>query len=89
MEAEFEASEEFHERWRAKAREVMTDAEWRRRQKVKREKEEQERAEEKDRVAKDEAKSQAAKKETWEKRREKRVGNWGRRGGAGAARSRA
>ena len=43
LEAEHEASEGFHERWRAKGREVLTKIEWRKRQMGKRMKEEEER----------------------------------------------
>jgi len=76
LEAEHEASEGFHERWREKGREVMTKIEWRRRQMGKRMKEEEERADKEGREARARAKEEQKEFKTWEKRREERVGSW-------------
>ena len=76
LEAEHEASEGFHERWREKGREVMTKIEWRRRQMGKRMKEEEERADKEGREARARAKGEQKEFKTWEKRREERVGSW-------------
>ena len=76
LEAEHEASEGFHERWRAKGREVLTKIEWRKRQMGKRMKEEEERLDKEGREKRAQAQEEQKEFKTWEKRREERVGSW-------------
>ena len=76
LEAEHEASEGFHERWRLKGREVFTKIEWRKRQMGKRMKEEEERLDKEAREKRAKAKEEQKEFKSWEKRREERVGSW-------------
>ncbi|KAI3428741.1 hypothetical protein D9Q98_007564 [Chlorella vulgaris] len=84
--AAFEQTDEFHEQWRIKARDVLARAEWRRRKLTKRIGEETERAKEEFKEEKAAAKQKVQHEKAWEKTREERVGSWrdfvGPKGGA-------
>lgn len=72
----WERSEEFHEAWKAKGRDILAKAEWRRRKMTKRLKEEEERAKEEHVKDKQEAKRKREEEKDWESGREARVGSW-------------
>lgn len=76
IEAEWEKSEEFHERWRMKARDVLARMEWRKRKLGKRLTEETLRIEAKEEEAKEKAKSKKEHAQEWEKTRDQRVSTW-------------
>ncbi len=78
MEAAFVQTEEFHERWKVKTRELMTEFEWRKRCMATRIREEEARvaAGEKEAVAAARSKQKEHKEWDKEERREKRVGGW-------------
>ncbi|CAD7703164.1 unnamed protein product [Ostreobium quekettii] len=76
VEAVYEATDEFHEKWKAKARDVLARTEWRRRNLAKRIKDETNRIEEEEKTTKAQLKRVREHKETWEKTRDERVGTW-------------
>lgn len=76
IEEEYEQSDEFHERWRVKARELLTNTEWRRRKLVKRIKSEEERVKEEIADDRDRAKKLKQHEQQWETSRDTRVGTW-------------
>lgn len=76
VEKDYEATDEFHDRWRLKSRDLLAQAEWRRRQLTQRKNDESKRLnrqldEMHDKEVK--AKEQGRK---WEKGRDKRIGQW-------------
>ncbi|KAG2431279.1 hypothetical protein HYH02_013410 [Chlamydomonas schloesseri] len=76
LEAEWEKSDEFHERWKMKSRDVLARSEWRKRKLGKRLKEETLRIEEKEKDAKEMHKAKKEHEKNWEKTRETRVTGW-------------
>lgn len=76
IEAEWEKTEEFHERWKEKARDVLARMEWRKRKLGKRLKEETLRLEAKEDEAKEKTKAAKEHHKEWEKTREQRVTTW-------------
>lgn len=76
VEAQYEQSEEFQEKWKVKGREMLARAEWRRRKLTKRIEEEGERAKEEYKQEKEKAKRQRSHEKEWESTREGRVGTW-------------
>ncbi|PRW44555.1 J domain-containing spf31 [Chlorella sorokiniana] len=76
VEAAYEQTEEFHEAWRLKARDVLARAEWRRRKLTKRIEEEETRAKAEYKEEREAAKAQAKHEKKWEKTRDERVGSW-------------
>ncbi|KAG2430472.1 hypothetical protein HXX76_009995 [Chlamydomonas incerta] len=76
LEAEWEKSDEFHERWRVKSRDVLARSEWRKRKLGKRLKEETLRIEEKEKDAKERHKAKKEHEQNWEKSRDQRVTGW-------------
>lgn len=74
--AAFEQTDEFHEAWRVKARDVLARAEWRRRKLTKRIGEEEERAKAEYKEEKEVAKRKVQHEKQWEKTRDERVGSW-------------
>ncbi|EFJ52445.1 molecular chaperone [Volvox carteri f. nagariensis] len=76
IEAEWEKSEEFHERWKMKARDVLARSEWRKRKLGKRLKEETLRLEEKEKEVKERVKAKKEHEKQWENTRDQRVSTW-------------
>ncbi|PNH12881.1 J domain-containing protein spf31 [Tetrabaena socialis] len=76
IEAEWEKTEEFHERWKMKARDVLARSEWRKRKLTKRIKEETLRLEEKDQEVKERHKAKKEHEKQWETTRDTRVNTW-------------
>ena len=76
VEAGWEQTEEFHEAWKVKARDVLAKAEWRRRKLTKRVKEEEERAKEEHQLEKEENKKKREADKDWESGRDERIGSW-------------
>lgn len=76
IEAEWEKSDEFHERWLKKARDVLARTEWRKRKLGKRLKEETLRLEEKEKDARDRVKAKKEHEKAWEGSRDQRVTTW-------------
>ncbi|GAB4816579.1 hypothetical protein N2152v2_003625 [Parachlorella kessleri] len=74
--AEYEASDEFAEKWKVKARDLLARTEWRRRKLTKRIEDETERAKEEHKKDKEQAKRQRDHEKEWETTREGRVGTW-------------
>jgi DnaJ family protein C protein 8 len=70
------ASDEFHEAWKTKGRDILAKTEWRKRKLAKRVEEETERAKEESKKRKEEIKSEREMEKNWEQRREGRVDNW-------------
>lgn len=69
-------TDEFHEEWKAKSREVLAKTEWRKRKLTQRLEEETGRAEEEIRKQKKEAAEQKIKQKTWDEGREERIDSW-------------
>lgn len=76
VQAAYEASDDFRERWKLKARDVLAKSEWRRRKLTKRIGEESDRAKEEHKKAKQESKLKASTDKAWEQTRDGRVGSW-------------
>ncbi|GFH24843.1 J domain-containing protein, partial [Haematococcus lacustris] len=76
VQAAWEKTDEFHERWRLKGRELLASAEWRKRRLGKRMKEETARLEGVAAESRDKAKKTKAVEKEWEATREQRVGTW-------------
>jgi DnaJ family protein C protein 8 len=76
VEAAWEAGEEFHARWRDKARELLASTEWRKRKLTARITDETSRAKEEGREGREKAKKARAEEKQWEAEREERVGSW-------------
>jgi len=76
VEMEYEQTPEFHEAWKLKSRDMIAQAEWRRRKLGKRMKEEQLRLEESEADMRKRLKSQREHHKEWEENRESRVGTW-------------
>ncbi|KXZ44045.1 hypothetical protein GPECTOR_75g769 [Gonium pectorale] len=76
IEAEWEKSDEFHEKWKMKARDVLARSEWRKRKLNKRLKEETLRLEEKDKEVKERVKAKKEHEKQWETSRDQRVSTW-------------
>lgn len=76
VEAEWEKSDEFHEKWKLKAREMLAQAEWRKRKLSKRMKDEEARIEKEEKETRDKIKKQKNHDKEWESSRETRVGTW-------------
>lgn len=77
-EQEFVGSPEFHRRWKAKAREMLTENEWRRRRLQSRMARDEEQAKLEYQQEREQAKRKQEEEEEWEKHREERVGGWRR-----------
>lgn len=73
---QFERSPEFHLRWKAKAREVLTENEWRKRRMHGRMQRDEEQAKLEYQTEKEEVKESKKRKQEWEETREERVGGW-------------
>lgn len=69
-------TDEFHEAWKAKAREVLAKTEWRKRKLAQRIEEETGRLEEEVAKKKKEASQKKEKEKVWEERREERIDSW-------------
>lgn len=76
VEAAYQQTDEFHERWKMKARDVMARTEWRKRKLTKRIAADTERAKEEHKATKAEAKKKRDHEKKWEKTRDTRVGTW-------------
>mmetsp|Transcript_34853 Transcript_34853/g.62682 ORF Transcript_34853/g.62682 Transcript_34853/m.62682 type:complete len:282 (-) Transcript_34853:337-1182(-) len=76
VEAKWEDSEEFHERWKMKGRDFLARTEFRKRKLDKRVKDETKRIEEKDAEEKDRRVKQRQHEKDWEKTRDDRVSSW-------------
>ncbi|GLC34712.1 hypothetical protein PLESTB_001231500 [Pleodorina starrii] len=76
IEAEWEKTDEFHERWKMKARDVLARSEWRKRKLGKRLKEETLRLEEKEKEVKERVKAKKEHEKQWENTRDQRVTTW-------------
>ncbi|GIL61772.1 hypothetical protein Vafri_16156 [Volvox africanus] len=76
IEAEWEKTEEFHERWKMKARDVLARSEWRKRKLGNRLKEETLRLEEKEKEVKERVKAKKEHEKQWEHTRDQRVSTW-------------
>ncbi|GFR40029.1 hypothetical protein Agub_g565 [Astrephomene gubernaculifera] len=76
IEAEWEKTDEFHERWKMKARDVLARSEWRKRKLNKRVKEETLRLEEKEKEVKERVKAKKEHEKQWETTRDQRVSTW-------------
>ncbi len=74
--AAWEAGEEFHAAWKAKARDVLARAEWRRRKMAVRIAEEEARGKEEYVAEKAAAKRKRDEEKAWETTRDERVGSW-------------
>lgn len=74
--ADWEASDEFHQLWKVKARDVLAKSEWRKRKMTKRLKSEEERVEEDEKTGKEINKRLREHTKKWEETRETRVGTW-------------
>mmetsp|Transcript_22671 Transcript_22671/g.43328 ORF Transcript_22671/g.43328 Transcript_22671/m.43328 type:complete len:281 (+) Transcript_22671:129-971(+) len=73
---DYEASDDFHSRWKSKARQVLTDIEWRRRKITLRITDEEERVKEVEKEDKKIRNAEKRERQEWEGRREERVGSW-------------
>jgi len=69
-------SDEFHEAWKMKSRDVLADIEWRKRKMTKRIAEETERAKEETKKRKEEIQEARKTEKTWEAGRENRMDSW-------------
>jgi len=69
-------TDEFHEAWKAKGRDVLAKTEWRKRKLTQRLEEETGRAKDEVRKQKEEAAEMKVKQKTWEDAREKRIDSW-------------
>lgn len=76
VQAAYETTDEFHEKWKLKSRDVLAKTEWRKRKFSKRIADEEERAKVDHKLQKEEAKVAVEREEAWEKSREERVGSW-------------
>ncbi|KAF5834414.1 molecular chaperone [Dunaliella salina] len=76
VEAEWEKSDEFREKWKLKARELLANMEWRKRKVTKRLKDETSRVEAEEKEEKTKAKEKKKAEKEWEASRETRVGGW-------------
>ncbi|GLI71078.1 hypothetical protein VaNZ11_015996 [Volvox africanus] len=76
IEAEWEKTDEFHERWKMKARDVLARSEWRKRKLGNRLKEETLRLEEKEKEVKERVKAKKEHEKQWENTRDQRVSTW-------------
>lgn len=76
VQAAYEKSDDFHEKWKIKSRDMLARTEWRKRRLTQRITEGAERAKEEHKVEKEKAKAKAELEEDWEKSRENRVGSW-------------
>eukprot|EP00775_Hariotina_reticulata_P002209 gene2209-2524_t len=76
VQEQYEQTDDFHERWKLKARDMMAKSEWRRRRLAKRLKDETARAKEETALARDNAKRQKEHEKQWESTRDSRVGSW-------------
>ncbi|KAK3254322.1 hypothetical protein CYMTET_36461 [Cymbomonas tetramitiformis] len=72
----YEETEDFHKKWRVKARETITELEWRRRKVSLRIEAEKERVKGEISTEKEDRKRKAEDKKIWEETREERVGDW-------------
>lgn len=73
---QYETTDEFHEKWRMKARDMLAKSEWRRRKLTKRLKDETERSKEELKEHRETAKRQREHEKQWESSRDSRVGTW-------------
>jgi len=73
---QFSLSPEFHLRWKAKAREVLTENEWRKRRMHGRMQRDEEQAKLEYQQDKEEVQESKKRKQEWEDSREERVGGW-------------
>lgn len=69
-------SEEFHEAWKRKARDILAKTEWKKRKMTKRIEEETERAKEETKKRREEAKEARETEKKWESGREERIDSW-------------
>ena len=86
VQAAWERSEQFHERWRALSRDLLARNEFKRRKLTLRLKETEERLAEEAKAERKKAKTERKSERAWEKSREGRVGAWrdfAKRGGSG------
>jgi DnaJ homolog subfamily C member 8 len=73
---DYEQTDDFHERWKLKARDMLARSEWRRRKLVKRLKDETERSKEETAIVRESAKRVREHEKQWESTRDTRVGTW-------------
>ncbi|KAF8070952.1 spf31 [Scenedesmus sp. PABB004] len=73
---QYEETDEFHERWRLKARDMLAKSEWRRRKLTKRLKDETARVKEEVAEQRENAKRQREHDKEWASTRDSRVGTW-------------
>lgn len=73
---QYEQTDEFHDRWRLKARDMIGRSAWRRQKLAKRLKDETERSKEEHEEMKQQVKRQREHEKKWESTRETRVGTW-------------
>uniref|UniRef100_A0A7S0RQJ3 J domain-containing protein n=1 Tax=Chlamydomonas leiostraca TaxID=1034604 RepID=A0A7S0RQJ3_9CHLO len=76
VEAAWEKTEEFHETWKVKARDLLARMAWRQKKLTKRLKEETARLEGQEKEERDKHKKQKQVEKEWEATREERVGTW-------------
>ncbi|MEW5313506.1 MAG: hypothetical protein WDW38_005069 [Sanguina aurantia] len=76
LEAEWEKTDDFHEKWKLKARETLAQSEWRKRKLGKRVKEETLQLETEEASTRENAKMARQAHKDWEESRETRVGSW-------------
>lgn len=76
VEAAWEQSDEFHERWKMKAREVLANTAWRKKKITKRIADETARGKEEAKEERQRAKKKRSEEKKWEEQREERVGTW-------------
>lgn len=76
VQEQYEQTDDFHEKWKMKARDLLAKSEWRRRKLGKRLKDETERAKEEVAEQRERAKKQKEHEKQWESTRDTRVGTW-------------
>jgi len=76
VQSSYEKSDDFHEKWKLKSRDMLARTEWRKRRLTKRITEGAERAKEDHKIEKERAKAKAELEKEWEKSRDNRVGSW-------------
>lgn len=76
MAAEYEATDQFHEKWKLKSRDILARSAWRKQRLEKRIREEETRLEIEEKEERAERKAKRKHTHAWEKQRDQRVGSW-------------
>lgn len=76
VEADWEQTDDFHNKWKVKSRDLLAKSEWRRRKLTKRLKDETARVETEEKAEREKMKEVRNHEKKWEETRETRVGTW-------------